>query len=71
MFYGSCLAYDKVRPSRLPAGSRARGASADMHSPLQALRGEDQLSAAMLRNIFNGDTGRKKDAAALARYVQW
>ena len=38
---------------------------------MQALKGEDNLPAAVLRNIFADDTARRRDAAALARYVQW
>ena len=43
----------------------------DVLAGAQALRGEETLSAAVLRNVFNGDESRKKDAAALARYAQW
>ena len=38
---------------------------------VQALQGQESLSAAVLRNVFDGDASRKRDAGALARYVQW
>ena len=37
----------------------------------QALQGHEALAAAVQRNIFDGDASRRRDAGALARYVQW
>lgn len=35
----------------------------------QALRGEEDLEDALLRNVYGNDTGKKKEAALLAKYI--
>ena len=73
MFYGSSMAYDKVRGSALPATSACSSVAAEAWSlpAVQAMRGDEPLSTVLLRNVFLGDPARKQDAGALARYVQW
>ena len=36
----------------------------------QALKGEGELSEAILRNVYGMDSGRRKQSEAMARYVQ-
>jgi hypothetical protein len=37
---------------------------------LQALQGEGDLTEALLRNVYGLDSGKRKRAEALAKYVQ-
>ena len=37
---------------------------------MQALKGEGDLTEALLRNVYGLDSGKRKRAEALAKYVQ-
>ena len=39
-------------------------------SAAQALKGEGELSEAIFRNVYGMEEGRRKQAEAMARYVQ-
>ena len=39
-------------------------------APAQALKGEGELSEAICRNVYGMDEGKRKQAQAMARYVQ-
>lgn len=36
---------------------------------MQGMRGEDDLKAALLRNVYGGDKARAQDAAVLEQYM--
>ena len=82
MFYGSCESYEKVRPActaKYPRGvlpalcmkctSRLGGHNTEV-GQLQALKGQEDMTDVLLRNIYGDDTTRRHNAAALAQYVR-
>ena len=49
---------------------KAASAEVPAHFTAQALKGEGELSEAIFRNVYGMEDGRRKQAEAMARYVQ-
>ena len=80
MFYGSCESYEKVGRHALQStpGCVARTVYAPAVSvattpklvKLQALKGQEDMTDVLLRNVYGDDASRRHNAAALAQYVR-
>ena len=82
-FYGACESYEKVRRSPTIATIQTKRSSIAYASSklitsgsfeificAQALKGEEVMVEALLRNVYGNDQAQKQNADTLARYVQ-
>jgi hypothetical protein len=82
MFYGSCESYEKVSSTCTAEYPKGVLHALCIYAPavsvattpklvkLQALKGQEDMTDVLLRNVYGDDTSKRHNAATLAQYVR-